>query len=126
VLDSYLNVTYADGQAAALYGQRPPLVNACRKPGEWQSYDIVFAAPRFAKDGTLVAPARVTVLHNGIIVQLDQAYLGQTGHRVEPHYEAHPQKAPLQLQDHGNPVRYRNVWIRELDLAPTAAAAAAK
>lgn len=126
VLDSYHNVTYADGQAAALYGQHPPLVNACRKPGEWQSYDIVFTAPRFAKDGALLSPARVTVLHNGILVHNDVAYYGPSGHKVAPHYTPHAAQAPLQLQDHGNPVRYRNIWIRELDLAPAPADAKPK
>jgi hypothetical protein len=114
VLDSYANVTYADGQAAALYGQFPPLVNACRKPGEWQSYEIVFRAPRFA-DGRLVAPARVTVFHNGVLVHHDQELLGPTAHRSLPRYEPHPDRGPIRLQDHGNPVRYRNLWIRPLD-----------
>ena len=116
VLDSFENATYADGQAAALYGQTPPLVNACRRPGEWQTYDIVFRAPRFADDGKLLEPARITVIHNGILVQHDQAYLGPTQHRSLPRYEKHPTKGPIRLQDHGDPVRYRNLWIRPLDL----------
>lgn len=119
VLDSYDNPTYADGQAAALYGQTPPLVNACRKPGEWQTYDIVFRAPRFAADGKLVEPARVTVIHNGVLVHHDQPLLGPTGHRAVLQYEAHAPKGPIRLQDHGDPVRYRNLWIRELDLDRT-------
>ncbi|MDO8348591.1 MAG: DUF1080 domain-containing protein, partial [Planctomycetota bacterium] len=116
VLDSYDNATYADGQAAALYGQTPPMVNACRKPGEWQTYDIVFRAPRFAADGKVAEPARVTVIHNGVLVHHDQALLGMTAHRSTPSYEAHGPKGPIRLQDHGDPVRYRNLWIRELDL----------
>ena len=113
VLDSFDNRTYADGQAAAVYGQNPPLVNACRKPGEWQSYDIVFHRPRFA-DGKLVAPATVTVLHNGILVQDHFAIRGATAHKTEAHYTPHEDAAPLALQDHGNPVRYRNIWLRRL------------
>ncbi len=116
VLDSFENPTYADGQAASLYGQTPPMVNACRRPGEWQTYDIVFRAPRFAADGELLEPARITVIHNGILVQHDQAYLGQTAHRSLPRYEKHAAKGAIRLQDHGDPVRFRNIWIRELDL----------
>ena len=115
VLDSYENPTYADGQAAALYGQTPPMVNACRKPGEWQTYDIVFRAPRFGADGKVMEPARATVLHNGILVHHDQPLLGHTAHRSLPSYEAHAPKGPIRLQDHGDPVRFRNVWIRPLD-----------
>lgn len=115
VLDSFENVTYADGQAAALYGQFPPLVNACRKPGEWQSYDIVFQAPRFDGEGKLLAPARITVIHNGFVVQAQRELLGGTAHRSEPRYEAHGPTGPIRLQDHGNPVRFRNVWVRRLD-----------
>lgn len=119
VLDSFDNPTYADGQAAALYGQHPPMVNACRKPGEWQSYDIVFRAPRFGPQGGLVSPARVTVIHNGVLVHLDRPLWGATAHRSSPSYQAHEPKGSIRLQDHGNPVRFRNVWIRELDLAST-------
>ena len=117
VLDSFDNPTYADGQAAAIYGQTPPLVNACRKPGEWQSYDIVFTAPRFGDDGTLQAPARVTMLHNGVLVHLDQEVFGPTAHRAMPSYKAHAEKGPIRLQDHGDPMRFRNFWVRPLDLA---------
>ena len=113
VLDSYRNVTYADGQAAAIYGQKPPDVNACRPPGEWQTYDIVFRAPRFDGD-RLVSPAYVTVLHNGVLVHDHVALLGPTRHRALPSYSPHPPKGPIKLQDHGNPVRYRNVWVRPL------------
>ena len=114
VLDSYQNKTYADGQAAAVYGQYPPLVNASRPPGEWQTYDIVFHGPRFNKDGKLSRPARVTVLHNGILVQDDVTLTGPTAHGERPPYKAHPAKLPLGLQDHGDPVRYRYIWIRGL------------
>lgn len=113
VLDSYENRTYADGQCAALYGQEPPLVNACRRPGEWQSYDILFRAPRFDGD-KLVSPAVVTVLQNGVVVHHAMPFLGATAHKALPHYAAHPAEAPLALQDHGDPVRYRNIWIRRL------------
>ncbi|RMH04412.1 MAG: DUF1080 domain-containing protein [Planctomycetota bacterium] len=113
VLDSWRNRTYADGQAAAIYGQKPPDVNACRPPGEWQSYDIVFTAPRFAADGSLTAPAVVTVFHNGVLVHDHVPLLGATVHRALPSYQAHG-PAPLRLQDHGDPVQYRNVWIRPL------------
>ncbi len=120
VLDSFENPTYADGQAGALYGQKPPLVNACRRPGEWQTYDILFRAPRFA-GGELVTPARVTVIHNGIVVQLDEPLLGQTAHRAVAAYQAHGERGPIKLQDHGDPVRFRNVWVRPLQLERTAA-----
>jgi hypothetical protein len=113
VLDSHENRTYADGQCAALYGQKPPLVNASRAPGEWQSYDVVFRGPRFA-DGKLARPASITAFHNGVLVQDHQALLGATAHRAVAAYAPHPPKGPLKLQDHGDPVRYRNVWIRPL------------
>jgi hypothetical protein len=113
VLDSYDNKTYPDGQAAAIYGQYPPLVNASRKPGEWQSYDIIFRAPRF-KDGQLVTPAYATILHNGVVVHHAVEVLGPMAHRQLPKYTPHGEKGPISLQDHGNPVRYRNIWIREL------------
>ena len=114
VLDSYGNKTYADGQAAAVYGQYPPLVNAARPPGQWQSYDIVFHGPRFDAQGKLLRPARVTVFHNGVLVQDNVELTGPTAHRARPPYRPGPDKGPVGLQDHGTLVRYRNIWIREL------------
>ena len=114
VLDSYENKTYADGQAAAVYGQYPPLVNASRPPGQWQSYDIVFHGPRFDSAGKVVRPARVTVFHNGVLVQDNVELSGPTAHGKRPPYKPGPDKAPLALQDHGALVRFRNIWIREL------------
>jgi hypothetical protein len=115
VLDSYESKTYPDGQAAAVYGQYPPLVNASRPPGQWQTYDITFRRPRFDADGAVVEPARVTVFHNGVLVQDHVALTGPTGHKARPPYEAHPDKLPLSLQDHGDPVRFRNIWVRSLE-----------
>ena len=115
VLDCYGNTTYADGMTAAIYGQYPPLVNACRPPGEWQTYDIVFHRPRFAKDGKVAAPARMTVFHNGILVHECDVLTGPTAHKARPPYQAHADKLPISLQDHGHPVRYRNIWLRELE-----------
>jgi hypothetical protein len=114
VLDSYNNVTYADGQAAGIYGQYPPLVNACRPPGQWQTYDIVFHGPRFDSAGKLRRPATTTVIHNGVLVQDHVTILGPTAHGQRPPYQVTPEKLPLKLQDHDHPVRYRNIWIREL------------
>ena len=114
VLDSYQSKTYADGQASAVYAQFPPQVNASRPPGQWQAYDIIFHGPRFDKDGKVSRPARVTVLHNGVLVQDNVEPSGPTGHHVRPPYKPTPDKLPLSLQDHGNPVRFRNIWIREL------------
>jgi 3-keto-disaccharide hydrolase len=114
VLDSYHAETYPDGQAGALYGQYPPLVNATRAPGQWQTYDIVFHGPRFDKDGKVQRPARVTVLLNGVLIQDGSELTGPTAHKARPPYEAHALKLPLALQDHNHPVRYRNIWIREL------------
>jgi hypothetical protein len=113
VLDSYQNRTYSNGQATAVYKQHIPLVNACRPPGEWQTYDILFTAPRFNTDGIQVSPGYVTVIHNGVLVQNHVEIKGATEYIGLPKVEAHG-KAPLKLQDHGDLVRYRNIWIREL------------
>jgi hypothetical protein len=113
ILDSHANDTYADGQAAALYGQYPPDVNASRPSGEWQSYDICFVAPRFEGD-RLLEPARITVMHNGVLVHHARELVGATVHRDVARYVPHPDQLPLRLQDHGNPVRYRNCWLRRL------------
>jgi len=113
VLDSYENKSYADGQAASMYGQIPPMVNVARPPGEWQSYDIVFTAPRFSGD-KLEKPAVVTVLHNGVAVHAADAFWGPTMHRQVGTYAPSNAKGYIGLQDHGNPVRFRNIWIREL------------
>jgi hypothetical protein len=116
VLDCFNNKTYPDGQTGALYGRSKPLVNACRKPGEWQTYDIIYHRPLF-KGGKLIRRATFTVLHNGVLVQDHLELSGGTGWRG-PHavtgYSAHGDKGPIKLQDHGNPVHYRNVWVREL------------
>ncbi|MGH2355046.1 MAG: 3-keto-disaccharide hydrolase [Chloroflexota bacterium] len=113
VLDCYDNPTYADGSAGAVYGQYPPLVNACRRPGEWQNYDILWTAPRF--DGErLVSPAYVTILHNGVLVQYHRELTGPTANRRVLPYTPHPPTGPLRLQDHSNPVRFRNIWYRPL------------
>jgi hypothetical protein len=114
VLDSYDNKTYPDGQAGAIYGQYPPLVNASRKPGEWQSYDIVFHAPRFRADSSVASPARFTVYHNGVLVQDNVSLVGPTSNMRRDPYVMHADRMPLLLQDHGDPVRYRNIWVREL------------
>jgi len=114
VLDSYGNKTYPDGQAAALFGQYPPLVNASRPAGQWQTYDVVFRAPRFDAAGKLLRPARVTVLHNGVLVQDNRELSGATAFKARPPYEQHPDRLPISLQDHEFPVRYRNIWVREL------------
>lgn len=116
VLDSYQNKTYVNGQAASIYKQHAPLVNASRAPGEWQTYDVVWIAPRFAADGKLQRPARMTVFHNGVLVQCNAELSGPTSYRGHFPYAAHAGKLPLALQDHGNPVAYRNIWVRELSL----------
>jgi hypothetical protein len=118
VLDSYQNDTYADGSAGAIYGQYPPLVNASRPPGEWQSYDIIFRQSRFNEEGTLLSPATLTVLHNGVLIQDHESILGPTDWIAHRKYEPGPVEAPLSFQDHGNPVRFRNVWIRSLPQRP--------
>ncbi len=116
VLDSFNNRTYSDGQAAAIYGQYPPLVNASRAPGSWQTYDIIFDAPEFDGD-RLAKPGYLTVLHNGVVVHHHRESLGRVAHKFAPKYAPHPPRMPLTLQDHGNPVRFRNIWIRPLPLS---------
>jgi Domain of Unknown Function (DUF1080) len=118
VLDCFENQTYPDGQAGALYGMFPPLVNACRAPGAWQTYDILWKAPRFNAE-QLVAPGVVTVLHNGVAIHVAQEVLGTSTAGAATPYRAHGD-APLRLQWHGNPVRYRNIWIRRVDFTPVA------
>lgn len=114
VLDSFQNPTYADGSAGAMYGQFPPLVNSSRKPGLWQSYDIIFTAPRFKASGELDRPATATVLHNGVLIHNATAFYGPTQHkRIDP-YSSKLARGPIFLQDHGNPVRFRNIWVREI------------
>ena len=113
ILDSYENQTYFDGQCGAIYKQQPPTVNACRGPGEWQSYDIIFTAPRFNEDKSLKSPAYLTVLHNGVLIHNHYELPGGTFWDQPPHYEPHADKLPLTIQNHGNPVRFRNIWVRE-------------
>ncbi|MCX7818021.1 MAG: DUF1080 domain-containing protein [Kiritimatiellae bacterium] len=113
VLDSYENDTYADGQAASIYAENPPLVNASRKPGEWQTYDIVFHQPKW-EGGRLVRPGSITVFHNGVLVQDHWLFEGVSTHRRRTQPKEHETKLPLKLQDHGNPVQFRNIWIREI------------
>jgi hypothetical protein len=114
VLDSYENETYPDGQASAIYGQYPPLVNVNRPPGEWQIYDIVFFGPRFDKDGKVLRPGRFTVFLNGVLTQHNVELVGPTSHKVRDPYKPHPDKLPIGLQDHDHPVRYRNIWLRPI------------
>ena len=113
VLDSYENKTYFDGQAAALYKTKPPLVNACRKPGEWQTYDIIYDAPSYNEQGLLVKPGYVTVLQNGVLVQNHSEILGDMTFDSPPIPHPHG-PGPIRLQFHGNPVRFRNIWLREI------------
>lgn len=115
VFDSYSVELYADGSAAAVYGQTPPMFNVCRKPGEWQTFDIWFKAPVF-EDETLISPAYITVMHNGVFVHVNTRITGPTKHNKVVPYEAHEAKRPFWIQAHGSPVEYRNIWIR--DLAP--------
>ncbi len=120
VLDSFEDgsdgpLTYPDGQCGALYKQRPPAVNACRKPGEWQSYDILFTRPRFAADGTLDTPGRISVVHNGIAIHSNAEILGETFWHQPPGYQQHPDALPLAIQDHGNPVQFRSIWVRPFE-----------
>ena len=114
VLDNYNNKTYPNGQCGAMYGNYAPLVNACRKPGEWQTYDIIFTAPKFDEMGKATKRARMTVLQNGVLVQNNAEIYGETFNDKPALYIAHPPKGPIKLQDHNNPTRFRNVWIRPL------------
>ena len=114
VLDSYNNKTYSNGQAGSVYKQHMPLVNVCRPPGEWQSYDIFFTAPQFYSDSLVKSPARITVLQNGVLIQNNVEIWGSMQFIGVPKYEKHDAKAPLLLQDHHNNVSFRNIWIREL------------
>lgn len=114
ILDSYENQTYFDGQCGAIYKQHPPLVNASRKPGQWQTYDIIWRAPRFDEEGKLLSPAYITVLHNGVLIQNHFELLGDTPYNRPPEYRPHGEKGPISLQYHGNPVRFRNIWVREI------------
>lgn len=116
VLDCYNNKTYVNGQTASIYKQHIPLVNACKKPGEWQTYDIIWTAPRFNEDGSLKSPARVTAFHNGVLVQNNVELKGTTAWIGKPTYKKHG-PAPIKLQDHGDPsepISYKNIWVREL------------
>ncbi|MDW8310316.1 MAG: DUF1080 domain-containing protein [Verrucomicrobiales bacterium] len=114
VLDSYQNWTYPDGQCGALYGQWPPLVNPVKKPGEWQSYDIIFEAPRWDDSGKLIKRAAVTVLLNGVLIHHRKEFMGETCHAELARYGKPRTRGPIMLQDHGNPVRFRNIWVRPL------------
>jgi hypothetical protein len=113
VLDMYNNKTYVNGQTGSIYKQTPPLVNVCKKPGEWQTYDIFYTAPIFSEKGTVIKPAYVTVVQNGVLVQNHTEIKGPTEYEMIPRYKKHG-KASLVLQDHGNPVSFRNIWVREL------------
>lgn len=114
VLDSYQNRTYVNGQGGAIYKQHAPRVNASRPPGEWQTYDAVFLAPRFSADGQLLQPAHLTVFQNGVLIHHHVALTGPTDYYEKLPYKPHPAKLPLELQHHGSPVRFRNIWVREL------------
>ena len=115
VLDSFQNKTYSDGQAGAIYKQMPPMVNATRKPGEWNSYDVIWTAPRFKADGALQSPAYITVIHNGVVIQNHYELKGDTPFHRPSQYNKHADKGPIVLQDHGDPVRFRNIWVRPIE-----------
>jgi hypothetical protein len=114
VLDSYDNETYFDGQAGAIYKQTPPMVNAMRPPGEWNTYDLIWTAPRFKEDGSLKSPAYITAIHNGVLILNHFELLGDNPFTRPPKYVAHEETGPISLQDHGNPVRFRNIWVRSI------------
>ncbi len=115
ILDSYENKTYTNGQAASIYKQSPPLVNVTKPPGEWNTYDIIFTAPRFSENGMVISRAMITAFHNGVLVQNNFQLQGPTEYIGIPNYKAHEEKLPIHLQDHGNPVSFRNIWVRELN-----------
>lgn len=117
VLDSYNNKTYHDGQAGAIYKQTPPQVNATKPPGEWNVYDIIWTAPRFNDDGSLKSPAYITAIHNGVLILNNFELKGDTPYNRPPRYTKHADRLPIRLQDHGNPVRFRNIWVREIGAA---------
>lgn len=114
ILNSYDNETYSNGQAGAVYKQHIPLVNAANPPSQWQQYDVIFSAPKFSEGGNLLNPARMTVFHNGVLIQNNVSLLGPTCYIGQAHYIKHPEALPILLQDHGNPVRFRNIWARKL------------
>ena len=116
VLDNYNNInkTYVNGQAGSMYKQTPPLVNVCKAPGEWQTYDIIFTAPRFSDNGSVIIPAHITVIQNGVLVQNNTTLWGNTAYIGSPTYEKHDAKEPIMLQDHSHLTSFRNIWIREL------------
>lgn len=114
VLDSYENETYYDGQAGAIYKQTPPMANAMRAPGQWNTYDIIWTAPRYKEDGSLESPAYVTVVHNGVLLLNHFELKGDTPFNRPPQYIAHKPVGPISIQDHGNPVRFRNIWLRPI------------
>lgn len=117
VLDSYDNETYHDGQAGAIYKQTPPAVNAMRKPGEWNTYEIFWTAPRFNDDGSLKSPAFITAIHNGVLILNHFQLKGDTPYSRPPSYTKHAETGPISIQDHGNPVRFRNIWVRPIKSA---------
>lgn len=117
ILDSYENETYHDGQAGAIYKQTPPMVNAMRGPGKWNTYDVIWTAPRFNEDGTLKSPAYITAIHNGVVIQNHFELRGDTPYNRPPEYKKHALEGPIAIQDHGNPVRFRNIWVREISPA---------
>jgi hypothetical protein len=113
VLDSFENKTYFDGQARSLYKTKPPLVNACRKPGAWQTYDVIYTAPKFNEHGQLVKLSDITTIHNGVLIQNHTELLGDTDYENPPTFHPH-EATPIRLQFHGNPVRFRSIWLRQL------------
>ena len=115
ILDSFQNKTYFDGQAGAIYKQTPPMVNAMRPPGAWNAYDLFWTCPRFHEDGSLKSPAYITAMHNGVLILNHFELQGDTPYHRPPEYSKHEEKLPISLQDHGNPVRFRNIWVREVE-----------